>query len=97
MDNRKGYLGRLKSAIEDIHQCIAVHRKSVPVSQKINGAVWRGKVEVFELKNHSKSIRCYAWQDQGGTDFDGEAFVIVLELGSIRSARSAVRAAMGKN
>ena len=53
--------------------------------------VWQEQVEVFDLANHSKAKRCYAWSHREGRNDQGERFVAVLEISPVESAASAVR------
>jgi hypothetical protein len=56
--------------------------------------VWRGEVEVFDLKGHPRAKRCYAWSHRGGPNDEGERFVAVLEIPPVVSPITAVRASI---
>jgi len=47
--------------------------------------LWDGNVEVFDLFDHPKAKRCYAW-----TYDEPEKFITVLELPPVVDAQSAV-------
>jgi len=49
--------------------------------------VWQGEVLVFELLDHPKATRCYAWEVGGRV-------TAVLGVGPINSALRAVRASI---
>lgn len=56
--------------------------------------VWQGDVEVFDLKQHPKAKRAYAWGHLDGAKDEETRFVAVLELPPINSPETAVRAAI---
>jgi hypothetical protein len=56
------YLTLLQSAIQQAHQCTAVHSQTVPVHEMHAGqTIWKGEVEIFDLDGHAESKKCYAW------------------------------------
>jgi hypothetical protein len=71
----------------------AVHVESVPIVEMFRSQkVWEGVVEVFDLIDHPKAKRCYAWSYK---DDAGETrFVHVLHLPPVTSPQTAVRAAI---
>jgi len=87
----------LRIGIETMHDCKAVHERSVPVVEMFGKkTVWEGVVESFALMGHAKAKRCYAWcyQNKGETQY-----VNVLEIPPVTSPQTAVRvsiAAEGK-
>ena len=84
----------LERAIETQHGGTARFREVVPVSETFNGQiVWDGEVHVFDLDDHPKATRAYAWSSpvEGS---DNRRFYAVLHLGPVRSAQDAVRAAI---
>lgn len=89
MDN-----SQLKRAVETQHGGAARFREVVPVTETFNGQpVWEGEVHVFDLDNHPRATRAYAWSSpiEGSTK---RRFYAVLHLGGIRSPADAVRAAI---
>ena len=84
----------LKTAIEAQHGGTAQFREVVPVSETFNGQpVWEGEVHVFDLDDHPKATRAYAWSSPVDGS-DRRRFYAVLHLGPIRSAQDAVKAAI---
>ena len=82
----------LRDAIALRYNCRAEHVSSTLVVERLpNGETWNGSVEVFELVGHPETKRCYAWTP--GAGLPGEP-VTVLEISPVRSAQTAVRAAM---
>jgi hypothetical protein len=82
----------LRTAIETMHKCKAVHEQSAVVVERFkNQTVWEGVVESFALTGHPKAKRCYAWsyQDNGETQY-----VNVLEIPPVISPKTAVQAAI---
>jgi hypothetical protein len=85
---------QLKAAVESQHDGTATHVQSVPVKETFNGqTVWEGVVEVFDLDDHPRATRAYAWSSpiEGS---DKRRFFAVLHLGGIRSPADAVKAAI---
>jgi hypothetical protein len=84
-------IGRLEAAIMQLHGCCAIWHKTVPVREVLHGqTVWKGEVEVFNLKGHPKAERCYGWSHRDNKDDNGERFVIVLEIPPVESASTAL-------
>lgn len=84
----------LAKAILDLHNCKAIWIESVPVKETFEGeTVWEGVVQVFDLIDHPKAKRCYAWSH----DLDiskKRRFFAVLHQGEVDSPEKAVRAAI---
>lgn len=95
MANRQDYLARIQVAIQQLHQCGAVHRNTVPVQEVFRGkTIWQGDVEVFDINGHPKANRCYGWSHADGKDDKGERFVTVLEIPPVSSPETAVKVAV---
>lgn len=92
MENKKDYISRVQVAVMQLHNCSATWRETVPVHEVFQGqTVWQGEVEVFDLQNHPKAKRAYAWSHRDGKNDEGERFVAVLEIPPVESAITAVR------
>ena len=75
-----------------LHNCSATWRETVPVHEVFHGkTVWQGEVEVFDLQDHPKAKRAYAWSHRDGQNDEGERFVAVLEIPPVVSALTAVQ------
>jgi hypothetical protein len=86
----------LRQAIRDLHGIDSTWIKSVPVHETFQGeTVWDGVVEVFDLIDHPKANRCYAWSH--ATEGTKRRFYAVLELGPVKDAVTAVRAAIASD
>jgi hypothetical protein len=86
------YLARLQVTIQQLHNCGAVWRESVPVTEIFQGkTLWKGEVEVFDLTGHPKAKRCYGWSHPENADGSGERFVTVLEIPPVNSPLVAVK------
>jgi hypothetical protein len=86
------YIGRVKLALEHLHNCGAIHCATVPVHEVFRGqTVWKGDVEVFDIKGNPKANHAYAWSEKPP---NGERFFAVLEVPPIKSALDAVRASI---
>ena len=85
---------QLAEAIELQHGGCAIFCVVETVDERHNGEpVWQGEVYVFDLEDHPRATRAYAWSSpvEGS---DRRRFYAVLHLGGIRSAADAVRAAI---
>ena len=72
------YEKALVKAFRKLHGCEAAHLESVPVIETRQGkTVWEGEIELFELIDHPKSSRGYAWASEKAR---GNKIVAVLEL-----------------
>lgn len=84
----------LKLAVEGMHGRMATLVQSIPVHEEHGGqVVWDGTVHVFDLADHPKASRAYAWSSlvEGS---DNRRFYAVLQLGIIAGPAEAVRAAI---
>jgi hypothetical protein len=85
----------LVKAILDLHGCKATWIGSMPVREKFEGeTVWEGIVHVFDLQDHSRAQRCYAWS-HGLDNSKKRRFFAVLHQGAVNSPQAAVKAAIG--
>jgi hypothetical protein len=86
------HLTELHAAIRVMHGCESRYVRSVRVREVLNGLVaWDGTVEVFDLINHPKAKRCYAWSFQDG---NRTRSVAVLEVPPVDSPETAVKVAI---
>jgi len=88
------YIEELRDAIRRLHSVESTHVESVPVKEVFQGkTVWEGIVEVFDLIDHPKAPRLYAWAYE--TDNPKRPrHVTVLHVGTVNSPLAAVRAAI---
>lgn len=86
------YLAELRGVIRKLHGVESRHIESVPIKETFQGkTVWEGVVEVFELIDHPKAQKLYAWSH----DADGKKrHVTVLHMDKVTSPILAVRAAI---
>lgn len=85
---------QLQQAIEAQHGGRARFNSVVSIDEHHDGRpVWQGEVHMFDLEDHPKATRAYAWSSplEGS---DKRRFYAVLHLGGIRSPLDAVRAAI---
>src|ERR1700721_68323 len=83
----------LQAAVQQLHRCEAVHTKTFFVDEKFQGStIWKGDIEVFELKGHPKAARCFAWlhREEG----KGVRPVALLDKWPIISPQTAIRFAI---
>ena len=87
------YIAELQAAILKLHGCEATYLETVPVTEIFQGeTVWQGEVEVFELTDHPKAKRAYAWGHVTGEYDQARRYVTVLELPPVNSPQTAVKA-----
>ena len=88
------YIEELRDVIRHLHGVESSHVESVPIKEEFQGkTVWEGIVEVFDLKNHAKAPRAYAWAYETDNP-QRPRHVVVLHLGPVTSPLLAVRAAI---
>jgi len=88
------YVEELQDVIRRLYGIDSKHVESVPVKETFQGkSVWEGLVEVFELIDHPKAPKAYAWAYDTG-DPKRPKHVTVLHLGPVTSPILAVRAAI---
>jgi hypothetical protein len=86
------YIEALQDAIKKLHGCDSTYLESVPVYETFQGkTVWAGEVEVFEIREHPKAKRCYAWAHKEGEKDKHTRYVVVLEIPPVDSAQKAVQ------
>lgn len=91
--NKLDYIATLRAVINRLHGCLSVHVETVPVHETFNGkTIWNGDVEVFNLVNHAKANRAYAWAHLYGENDETTRYVTILELPPVRDAKTAVQA-----
>ena len=84
----------LRNAVQIQHGGTATLHEVVNVQERHGDSiVWDGVVHVFDLTDHPKATRAYAWSSQVAGS-NKRRFYAVLHLGGIRSAQDAVRAAI---
>ena len=82
----------LQEAIRKTHGCESRHVASEQVYETFEGRIaWQGTVEVFDLIDHPKAKRAYAWTYQ---DHDQNETVMVLKIPPVDSSQSAVKVAI---
>lgn len=90
---RNDYIAELQTVILNVHGVAAEYVETIPVHEEFQGrTVWDGEVEVFDLQNHPKAKRAYAWGYS--TDDDDRRYVTVLELPPVTSPETAVKASI---
>lgn len=89
----EAYANQLKRLIETQHGAKGTFVKSVRIHRQPEGqANWDGMVHVFDLNNHPKAKRVFAWSSpiSGGS---APRFFAVLQMGAITTPVQAVKAA----
>jgi hypothetical protein len=82
----------LRSIIRKLHGSEATHIETVPVKETFQGqTVWEGKVEVFDLHDHPKTSRVYAWSHETDDADHPRRHVTVLHIPPATSPQKAVQ------
>lgn len=85
----------IKIVIENLHGCKPRHIETVPIKEVFQGQiVWQGDVEVFDLENHPKANRVYAWSHLAGDNDEQKRYVTVLQIPPVDSPETAVKLAI---
>ena len=99
--DRSSDMKLLQAAIEQRHNCAAIHRDSVHVHEIMEGkTIWEGHVEVFDLAGHPEAEKCYAWSHHekrmSGSVLNSDNLRLITVLGKrpVDSPKMAVRAAI---
>ena len=75
------YIEELKEVIRKLHGSEATHVETVPITESHEGQpVWQGEVEVFDLADHPKASRVYAWSHETDDPENPRRTVTVLHL-----------------
>jgi hypothetical protein len=89
------YITELADVIRKLHGSFATHIETVPVKETHDGqTVWEGEVEVFDLHDHPKTERVYAWAHDTADADRPKRHVTVLHIPPVISPVLAVRASI---
>ena len=85
---------QLKKTVEAQHGSKATLAQTLPVREYFYGRPnWEGVVHIFDLVDHPKATRAYAWSSPVQGDSEHSIFS-VLQMGSVISPKDAVWAAV---
>jgi hypothetical protein len=86
------YINELADVIRKLHGSFATHVETVPITESHEGqTVWEGEVEVFDLHDHPKTSRVYAWSHETDDADNPRRTVTVLHIPPVTSPRKAVQ------
>ena len=86
------YIEELRDVIRKLHVSEATHVETVPIIESHEGqTVWEGEVEVFDLHDHPKASRVYAWSHETDDADVPQRTVTVLHVPPVTSTRRAVQ------
>jgi hypothetical protein len=92
------YIEELIDVIRRLHGTEATHVETVPVTESHEGqTVWEGEVEVFDLEDHPKASRVYAWAHDTDDPERPRRHVTVLHVPPATSPRKAVQLSIVKD
>ena len=85
----------LQEVIRKLHGSFTTHVETVPVKETFQGAtVWEGNVEVFDLHDHPKTSRVYAWSHDTGDSDNPRQHITVLHIPPATTPLKAVQVAI---
>ena len=88
-------IDELQNAIRELHGTEATHVETVPVKETFQGqTVWEGDVEVFDLADHPKASRVYAWSHDTGDSENPRQHITVLQIPPATTPLRAVQVAI---
>ncbi len=86
------YIEELKDVIRKLHGSDSTHVETVPIKEAFKGeTVWEGEVEVFDLHDHPKTSRVYAWAHETDDADHPRRHVTVLHIPPAITPRRAVQ------
>jgi hypothetical protein len=86
------YIEELQDVIKRLHDSESTHVETVPVKEVFEGeTVWEGEVEVFDLHDHPRTSRVYAWTHQTEDADHPKRHVTVLQIPPATTPENAVR------
>ena len=93
----KDHFAKSAEAIKTKECCESAYCETVKVREEFEGKiVWDGEVEIFELLNHPKAKRCYAFgynlKKMISSGLKPDHIFVVLELPPVDTPQKAVRA-----
>jgi hypothetical protein len=89
------YIEELKEVIRKLHGTEATHVETVPVKETFQGqTVWQGDVEVFDLADHPKASRVYAWSHETDDPENPRQHITVLQIPPATTPLKAVQVAI---
>ncbi len=92
------YITELADVIRKLHGSFATHVETVPVKETFNGeTVWEGEVEVFDLHDHPKTDRVYAWSHDTDDPETPRRTVTVLHIPPATSPHRAVQVSIAND
>ena len=88
-------INELKDVIRELHGTEATHVETVPVKESHEGqTVWEGNVEVFDLADHPKASRVYAWSHETNDPNNPRQHITVLQIPPATTPLRAVQVAI---
>ena len=88
-------IDELRDVIRELHGTDATHVETVPVKETFQGqTVWEGDVEVFDLADHPKASRVYAWSHETNDPENPRQHVTVLQIPPATTPLRAVQVAI---
>jgi hypothetical protein len=88
-------INNIAIVIENLHGSKPTHVETVPIKESFEGqTIWEGNVEVFDLEDHPKAKRVYAWSHVAGENDEQKRYVTVLHIPPVDSPQTAVKIAI---
>ena len=88
-------INELKDVIRKLHGTDATHVETVAVKETHEGqTVWEGDVEVFDLADHPKASRVFAWSHETNDPENPRQHITVLQIPPAITPQRAVQVAI---
>lgn len=88
-------IDELREVIRKLHGSEATHVETVPVKETFQGeTVWEGDVEVFDLADHPRASRVYAWSHETDDPDNPRQHITVLQIPPAITPQRAVQVAI---
>jgi hypothetical protein len=89
------HIEELQDVIRQLHGSDSTHVETVPVKESWQGqTMWEGEVEVFDIHDHPKAPRVYAWTHDTKDADKPRRSVTVLHIPPAISPQKAVQVAI---
>ena len=88
-------IAELQEIIRKLHGVEAEHVETVPVKETFQGqTVWEGDVEIFDLADHPKASRVFAWSHETNDPENPRQHITVLQIPPATTPLKAVQVAI---
>ncbi len=92
------YIEELQDVIRKLHGVESQHVETVAVKEEFQGqTIWEGDVEVFNLHDHPKALRVFAWSHDTDDPDNPRRTVTVLQIPPATTPHRAVQVSIAND